>query len=82
MDFSDWVYNSGGIIGMWFGWSALSITSVLLIIYYDYYKRYMFILKNYWNQQKIIRESKRFSFVTIDKKQVIVYKKKSKCNVM
>lgn len=30
MDYNDWVYNSGGIIGMWFGWSALSITDLLI----------------------------------------------------
>ena len=72
MDFMDWVYNCGGIIGMWFGWSALSITNCLLLIRY-YIKKIKFILKSYWTQHKIISETKNISFVTIDNKQVIVY---------
>ena len=72
MDFNDWVYNCGGIVGMWFGWSALSITSVLLIIKY-YFKKLMFSLKPYWIQHKMINESRKFSFSTIDNKQVIVF---------
>ena len=47
MDFNDWVYNCGGIIGLWFGWSAMSVTGVVLFIkndftlYYRHFKAYI-----------------------------------------
>ena len=78
MDLNDLVYNCGGIIGMWFGWSALSITSLFLSIY-CFFKMCMNILIKYYQNRKIIRESKRFSFVTFENKQVLVYKKSSIC---
>ena len=32
LDFNDWVYNFGGIVGLWFGWSVLSITGAIFYI--------------------------------------------------
>ena len=59
MDFMDWVYNSGGIIGMWFGWSALSIANLFLLckIYLTkycskYYSKYKYILVTLFQSTK------------------------------
>ena len=32
MDWSDWLYNCGGIVGIWFGWSALSVSTIIVLI--------------------------------------------------
>ena len=50
MNFNDWVYNFGGIVGLWFGWSALSLTGVIFYIK-SLYKNLLIIyihLKLFW----------------------------------
>ena len=84
MDFNDWVYNFGGIVGLWFGWSALSVTEV--IFYFKSIPRKLqiiyFHLKHYFIQRKIFRETKNFSFITIDNKQVLVYNIQQKKKIL
>ena len=47
MDFNDWIYNCGGIIGLWFGWSAMSMSGVVLFIrhysklYYRHFRAFI-----------------------------------------
>ena len=72
MDFMDWVYNFGGIIGMWFGWSALSIPTALFTIYF-YSWKFLFNLNRYFKIRRMIKESEKFSFISVENKQIIVY---------
>ena len=76
MNFMDWIYNCGGIIGLWFGWSALSVAALpqliiqhckLIKIYYHNFKLYLIIRKK--------RKSVNYHFITINNFQVIVYHK-------
>ena len=74
-DFNDWVYNCGGIIGMWFGYSALSITSLILFIRHNWKKSWLITKKlviNYYYRRKNIKESKKFRFLSINNKQVFI----------
>ena len=74
MNFNEWVYNCGGIIGLWFGWSALSV-SVIPLIFQHYFK----FIKLYYNHLKqylsiIEREvSINHHSIIIENYQVIVY---------
>ena len=73
MNFNDWFYNCGGIIGLWFGWSAMSVSVMpliflhyykLIITYYRHFKQYLFVKK---------RVHPKHHFVIIDNYQVIIY---------
>ena len=73
MNFNDWFYNCGGIIGLWFGWSAMSVSDTpllflhyfkLIISYYRHFKQYLFVKK---------RVHPKHHFVIIDNYQVIIY---------
>ena len=72
MDFNDWVYNFGGIIGMWFGWSALSITSILMFIKYIFIKIFILIRNKlkYIEDQNLIEDT---SSEIIDNNIVIIH---------
>ena len=43
MDWFEWLYNFGGTVGMWFGWSALSVAELMLLLKQNVSKIYKFI---------------------------------------
>ena len=83
MNFNEWVYNCGGIIGLWFGWSALSL-SVIPLIFQHYFK----LIKLYYNHLKqylsiIEREvTINHHFIIIENYQVIIYHQVPKTNYL
>ena len=83
MKFNEWVYNCGGIIGLWFGWSALSV-SVIPLIFQHYFK----LIKLYYNHLKqylsiIEREvTINHHFIIIENYQVIIYHQVPKTNYL
>ena len=63
MNFNEWVYNCGGIVGLWFGWSALSMSGLpyllqhyfkLIKIYFNHLKQYL--SKNYLLMKEILKK--------------------------
>ena len=71
MDFNDWVYNCGGIIGLWFGWSAMSITAVMLYIRHNFKLCYRHFRAYYLMKKR--EKAINYHFIIINNYQVIVY---------
>ena len=68
MDFNDFIYNCGGIIGLWFGWSAKSLSIALLYILHNF-KLYYRNLRAYHLMKKRDK-SINHNFIKINNYQV------------